>query len=422
MRRQESSGTGGCCDAADGGISPLVQDMILLQGRDRSPRRRHPWVLSGSVAQEPKGAEPGAWVRVLSNSGEVLGHGHYSPHSSIRVRLLAFGKEDPGEHLLEELLEAALARRRDHPLLGGTDAVRLVNAEGDGLPGLVVDRFGDVVVVKFLTAGMHMRAERIAERLERLTGAPHGFRRRDSSSARREGIPADEGLLWGGAPDEVWIDERGRKYAVDFKQGQKTGFYLDQRDSRDLVEQLARGRRTLDVFSYTGGFSVAAARGGAKGLVLVDSSEAALLAASENLARNSASCAVEVRRFDAFEALRAASAAGEKFDLLILDPPPLARSRGAVKAAARAYKDMLLHGLRCCSPSAFVMAFSCSHHIDPDLFQKIVFGAALDAGRGVRWLRTLGAPADHPFSVDHPEGRYLHGCLLEVEAYEEDAP
>ncbi|MCS5635867.1 MAG: class I SAM-dependent rRNA methyltransferase [Myxococcota bacterium] len=399
-----------------------MSDVILLPGRERSVLRRHPWLLSGSVAQEPPRAEPGAWVRVVSNSGEVLGHGHYSPRSSIRVRLIAFGKEDPGEPLLEERLEAALARRRDHPLLAGTDALRLVNAEGDGLPGLVVDRFGDVVVAKFLTVGMHTRAERIAERLKELTGAPHGFRRRDASSARREGIPADEGRLWGSPPGEVSIDERGRKYAVDFMEGQKTGFYLDQRDSRDLVEELARGRRTLDVFSYTGGFSVAAARGGAAGLVLVDSSEAALLAARENLARNSATCGVEVRRSDAFEALRAAAKANERFDLVILDPPPLARSRGAVKAAARAYKDMLLHGLRCASPSAFVMAFSCSHHIDPDLFQKIVFGAALDAGRGVRWLRTLGPPADHPFSIDHPEGRYLHGCLLEVEAYEGGGP
>ena len=401
---------------------PIVSDVILVPGRERSVHRRHPWLLSGSIAQEPRGAEPGAWLRVLSNSGETLGYGHYSPGSSIRVRLLAFGKEDPGEALLEERLEAALARRRDHPLLRGTDALRLVNAEGDGLPGLVVDRFGDVVVAKFLTAGMHARAERIAGRLKQLTGAPHGFRRRDASSARREGIPADEGRLWGSPPAEVWIDERGRKYAVDFMQGQKTGFYLDQRDSRDLVEELAKGRRTLDVFSYTGGFSVAAARGGAECLVLVDSSEGALAAATENLAKNSVGCSVEVRRSDAFEALRAASGAKERYDLVILDPPPLARSRRAVKAAARAYKDMILHGLRCASPSAFVIAFSCSHHIDPDLFQKIVFAGALDAGRGVRWLRTLGAPADHPFSLDHPEGRYLHGCLLEVEAYEEGAP
>jgi len=400
----------------------IVKDIILSAGRERSVRRQHPWLLSGALAREPGSGEPGAWVRVVSSSGEVLGYGHYSPRSSIRVRILAFGKEDPGEALLEARLEAAVKRRRSHRLLAGTNGLRLVNAESDGLPGLVVDQMGDVVVVKCLTAGMHARAERIARRLEELTGTPHGYRRRDDTSARREGIPPDEGALWGSPPAEAVIDERGRRYAVDFMRGQKTGFYLDQRDSRDLVEGLAEGRRTLDVFSYTGGFAVAAGRGGAASLVLVDSSEAALETARSNLAQNGVECPIEVRRTDAFEALRAASAAGERFDLIVLDPPPLARSRRSVQAASRAYKDMLLHALRCASPSAFVLAFSCSHHIDADLFQKIVFGAALDAGRGVRWLRTLGAPADHPFSIHHPEGRYLHGCLLEMQSHAETLP
>ena len=397
-------------------LTRIMPDIILSARRERSVLRQHPWVLSGAVAQEPGASESGAWVRVLSDSGGVLGHGHYSANSSIRVRLLAFGKEDPGEALLERRIEAALARRRDHPLLTETTGLRLVNSEGDGLPGLVVDRMGDVLVVKFLTAGMHARAERIARCLEELTDAPHGYRRRDDTSARREGISPDEGVLWGNPSGLAAFEERGRRYAVDFMQGQKTGFYLDQRDARDLVQGLAGGRRTLDVFSYTGGFAVAAGRGGAKGLVLVDSSQAALETASSNLTLNQLECPIEVRHSDAFEALRTAADAGEKYDLIILDPPPLARSRRAVQAASRAYKDMLLHALRCASPSAFILAFSCSHHIDPDLFQKIVFGAALDAHRGVRWLRTLGAPADHPFSIYHPEGRYLNGCLLEVES------
>ena len=175
----------------------IMSDLILSPGRERSLRRGHPWLLSGAVAGAPESAEPGAWVRVLSSAGEVLGFGHYSPHSSIRVRLLAFGKEDPGEALLDERLAIAIARRQNHPLLGGCDALRLVNAESDGLPGLVVDRMGDVVVFKFLTAGMHVRAERIARKVEELTGAPHGYRSRDDHSARRESIPPDEGPLWG---------------------------------------------------------------------------------------------------------------------------------------------------------------------------------------------------------------------------------
>jgi len=393
-----------------------MPDVILSSGREPSLRRQHPWLLSGAVDREPGAAAAGAWVRVVSSAGEVLGHGHYSPHSSIRVQLLAFGKEDPGEALLDERLEAAVARRRAHPLLGGTDALRLVNAESDGLPGLVVDRLDDVVVVKFLTAGMHIRAEAIARQLQRVTAAPHGYRRRDDRSARREGIPAEGGTLWGCPPAEAMIEERGRRYAVDFRQGQKTGFYLDQREARDLVESLARGRRTLDAFSYTGGFAVAAGRGGAASLVLMDSSESALASAKANLERNAVGCPSEIRRGNAFEALRAAAREEERFDLIVLDPPPLARSRRSVQAASRAYKDMLLHGLRCAAPQAFVLAFNSSHHIGPDLFQKIVFSAALDARRGVDWLRTLGAPADHSFSVHHPEGRYLHGCLLEVKA------
>jgi len=399
-----------------------MPDVILSPGRERSLRRQHPWILSGAVAREPGEAHAGAWVRVVSKGGEILGYGHYSPKSSIRVRLLAFGKEDPGEDFLEKRLEAVIARRRADALLGETDALRLVNAEGDGLPGLVVDRLADVVVVKFLTVGMHARADRIARAIQAFTSAPHGYRRRDDNSARREGIAPDEGTLWGDPPSEVVIREAGRRYSVDYVHGQKTGFYLDQRDARQLVQRLAAGRRVLDVFSYTGGFSVAAGVGGAASLVLVDSSEAALRTAASNIESNDVACPVEIRRSDAFEALRAGSAAGEQYDLIVLDPPPLARSRRAVQAAARAYKDMLIHGFKCAAPSALVLVFSCSHHVDPDLFQKIVFGAALDAGRGVRWLRTLGAPVDHPFSVRHPEGRYLHGCLLEVEADAEKTP
>ena len=399
-----------------------MPELILSSGRESSLRRQHPWLLSGAVAVEPGAAAAGAWVRVVSSAGEILGYGHYSPHSSIRVRLIAFGKDDPGEDLLDDRLELAVARRRDHPLLQGTNALRLVNAESDGLPGLVVDRFDDVVVAKFLTAGMHARAARIARTLEALTELPHGYRRRDDRSARREKIPPEEGTLWGSPPDETTIEERGRRYAVDFRQGQKTGFYLDQRDARDLVESIAPGRRMLDAFSYSGGFAVAAGRGGASSLVLVDSSEKALASAAENLERNAVECPSEIRRGDAFEALRAAASAGERFDLIVLDPPPLARSRRSVQGAARAYKDMLLHGLRCAAPGALVLTFNCSHHIGPDLFQKVVFSAALDARRSVGWLRTLGAPADHAFSVHHPEGRYLHGCLLEVKAAPEPLP
>jgi len=389
-----------------------MPDVVLKPGRDRSARRRHPWVLSGAVARVDgvDGVpEPGAAVRVLSSSGETLGYGHYSPASSLRVRLLSHGKDDPGETLVADRIREAVRRRQAHPLLAGTDAIRLVNAEGDGLPGLTVDRYADVAVLKITSVGMAVRRAAIADALREASGLAVGFERADPA-ARREDFAAHQGVLWGALPDgDLWICERSRRYRVDVEAGQKTGFYLDQRDARDLVESLARGRRVLDVFAYTGGFAVAAARGGAASVTLVESSAEALDTARANLEANAVGCPTELVRADAFRWLRGADAG---FDLLILDPPPLARARRDVARASRAYKDALLFALRRAAPGAFVLAFACSHHVGPDLFRKIVFGAALDAGRSVRVLRALGAPADHPVSIDHPEGAYLTGLLL----------
>jgi len=404
---------------------PAMLELVLGKGRERSVLRRHPWVLSGAIARgEPEAGGKGddgalgalgAWTAIRSARGDVLGHGHYSPRSSLRVRLLAFGPEDPGEALLETRIAEAVARRADQPLLAGTDAVRLVNAEADGLPGLVVDRYADVAVIRASSAGMHVRMDRIAAAVEAATGARHGYARSDARSARREDIPISDGPLWGGLPPTpILIDERGRRLEVDVVTGQKTGFYLDQRDARDLVAQLAEGRRVLDVFSYTGGFAVAAALGKAAHVTLVDSSEPALEAARRNLERNAPACETLTVKADAFAWLREGAKGDASADLLILDPPPLARHAREVNKASRAYKDLLLHGFRRASKGAFVLVFTCSHHIDPDLFGKIVFGAALDAGRSVQVLRGLGQPADHPVSVDHPEGRYLHGLLLQV--------
>ena len=388
-----------------------MTDLVLRPGRDRSVRRRHPWLLSGSVAEVEGEAAPGAEVRVLSADREVLGWGYFAPSSQIRVRLFAFGKEQPAGDWLERRVVEAVARRENHPLLADTDAVRLVNAEGDDLPGLVVDRYGDLVVVQLAAAGMMTRVEQVADALRQACGAPRGFLRPDAAVSRREGVPLRQGALWGDEPGEpVAIEERGRHYRVDVKVGQKTGFYLDQRDSRDLVQRLAHGRRVLDLFSYTGGFAVAAIRGGARSVTLVDSSAKALDAAREHVA---AAGATEARfvQADAFQFPR--DDTGE-YDLLVIDPPPLARKRRDVEKATRAYKDAILFGLRRAAPGARLLVFACSHHVDADLFRKVAFGAALDAGRAVRVLATLGQPADHPVSLYHPEGEYLTGLLLEA--------
>jgi 23S rRNA (cytosine1962-C5)-methyltransferase len=394
-----------------------MHEVTLASGRDRSVRRHHPWVLSGAVARVdgPADGASGAAVRVRASSGEILGYGHYSPDSSIRVRMLSFGEADPGEGLIAERIAAAAARRSGDPLLADCDALRLVNAEGDGLPGLVVDRYADVVVARLTSAGMHARREEISEALRAVTGAGSGYERADGRACRREGVAVVEGPLWGEAPKAaVAIHERGRSYEVDVAAGQKTGFYLDQRDARDLVAALAPGRRVLDLFSYTGGFAVAAACGGAKHVTLVDSSEPALERAARHLAVGGADAEIRSECGDAFSFVRSAVRTDERWDLLILDPPPLARHRGDVRRASRAYKDVLLHAFRCAAPDAFVLAFSCSHHVGPDLFGKIAFSAALDAERDVQVLRELGAPVDHPVSVWHPEGRYLSGLLMRL--------
>ncbi len=395
----------------------MVQ-LVLKRDRDRSVRRRHPWVLSGAVGEVRGDPEPGAWCEVLSSGGETLGWGHYSPTSRLRVRLLAIGKDDPGESLLERRLERAVRRRLDDPLLTGTDAVRWVNAEADGLPGLVVDRFADTAVLKLTSAGMVARRDRIARALERVAGplgVVRGFERADGPAARREGFAAHSGVLWGAPPPErVAIEERGRRYLVDVVHGQKTGFYLDQRDARDLVEKISAGRRVLDLFSYTGAFSLAAARGGAVEVEAVDSSADALARAEEHVSAGAPGVPFRAVKGDGFRALRGAGPRGAapEWDGIVVDPPPLARARGDLNKAARAYKDLLLHALRRVGPDGWVLAFSCSHHVGAELFRKIAFGASLDADRPVQVAAELAAPSDHPVSLDHPEGAYLSGLWL----------
>ncbi len=384
--------------------------VILAPGRDRAVRRRHPWVMSGAVARVDGTPQPGELVAVISAEGEVLGHGDYAPGSQIRVRLLEFGKESAGEALIAARVAAALRVREALPSLRDTDALRLVNAEGDGLPGLVVDRYADVLVVRPSTPAMLQRADALADALRASTPTRVALLRPDVVALRQDGVPAADRVLYGEAPTApLAIRERERGYRVDALHGQKTGFYLDQRDARDLVQRLARGRRVLDAFAYTGGFAVAAAQGGAERVTLVESSKEALALAAQNLA-----FAGERAQFVAEDAFRFLREAGPAFDLIVLDPPPLARRKADVQRAARAYKDVLMHALRRAAPEAHVIPFACSHHIGPELFQQIAFGASLDAGRSVRVLGHLEAPADHPVALDHPEGRYLSGLWLQA--------
>jgi 23S rRNA (cytosine1962-C5)-methyltransferase len=389
-----------------------VEDVVLAAGRDRSVRRRHPWVLSGAVARVVGEPAPGACVRVLSADAEVLGYGHYAPRATLRVRLFAFGKEEPAPDWLAARIRSAMALRDGHPLLADTDAARLVNAEGDGLPGLVVDRYAHVLVVRASSPGMLVRLDEIASALREIPGAAAGFARSDPAAARREGLAIREGPLWGDAPRApIAIREAGRSYRVDVAAGQKTGFYLDQRDARALVSKLAAGLRVLDLFAYTGGFAVAALAGGAARATLVESSAEALTLARAHLDAAGAGDRARAERADAFGYLRGAEPS-ERYDLIVLDPPPLARRRADVGRASRAYKDLILHALQRVEPGGLVLAFACSHHVSPERFGQVAFAASLDAGRPAQVLRVLSAPVDHPVSLDHPEGRYLTGLLL----------
>ena len=375
----------------------------LKPGRDQPVRLRHPWILSGSVDRIEGDPEAGTTVRVISAEGKPLATGDFDPSSQIRVRLHTFGPEppDPEEPWLEERLDRALRWRAREPSLADTDALRLVNAEADDLAGLVVDRYAHWLVLKAGTPAMLRRMERIAGHLEKSTGARGAWLRgvllRETSGGR---------ALFGEVPeDPMEIVEGNRRYRVDLRRGQKTGFYLDQRDSRGLVERLASGRRALDLYAYTGGFSLGALAGGAAATVAVESSEPAVRLLRENTPATEAVLG-DVRSF-----LREDS---RRFDLVVCDPPPLARRRREVPAACRAYKDLHLHLLRRVTEGAYLLTFTCSHHIDAGLFRKVVFGAATDAGAELQVLARLGAAADHPVALHHPQGEYLNGLLLRV--------
>lgn len=389
----------------------MVVDTIHLKaGRERSVLRRHPWLLSGSVDRVEGDPLPGAWVALRSSKGDLLGHGHWSPTSQIRVRILSFGDAAVDDTLIEARIASALARRDKDPALRGTNALRLINAEGDALPGLIVDRYADALVLRPGSAGMFSRQTLIGETLRRLTGASVALARPDPRSARREGIESQPSVLWGEVPKEpVAIEEGARRYLVDLQGGQKTGFYLDQRLSRGRVESVAQGARMLDLFAYTGGFSLAAAHGGAGEITAVDSSAPALALAEEHL--HGALCTTRVVQADAFQFVRDDAAS---YDLIVVDPPPLARRSGDTNRALRAYKDVILHALYRAAPDANVFVFCCSHHVAPELFRKVVFGASIDAKKSLQVIEELSSPSDHPVALDHPQGRYLSGLWLRV--------
>ncbi len=385
--------------------------VVLKPGRDKAVRNRHHWIFSGAVRDLPE-LDDGAILPVRSASGELLGHAYFNRRGSIAGRMVSFGAEAP-ETAVRRSVERALALRAGFFDPAVTNARRLINAEGDGLPGLVADLYDDVLVLQIATLGMDRLKPLV---VELLAGAlrPRAILEKSDLPARRdEGLEDFEGLLAGEPVDRVRIIEDGVPYWVSLARGQKTGFYLDQRESRALVRRCAAGRRVLNAFAYSGSFSVCALLGGAARADSVDASTAAMALAQDNFELNGlASDAGAFFTADVFEFLRGPAL---DHDFIILDPPAFAKKRADVVQACRGYKDINRLALQRLKAPGLVLTFSCSHFVDEGLFQQVVFQAAGEAGRRVRILQRHRQAFDHPVNIYHPETAYLKGFLLYVD-------
>jgi 23S rRNA (cytosine1962-C5)-methyltransferase len=391
----------------------VSETVIRLKARKERPvLLGHPWIFSGAIADLDPNLVPGTLVAVHSAQGEFLGRGYANPRCAIAVRLLTRRDEPIDAAFVQRRVTAALALRRA-VVPADTDAYRLINGEGDFLPGCVADVYGPTVVVQCFTAGAAQLKPVLVEALHAAL-APAGIYERSTGAVRREeGLEPEEGVLAGEVPSAaVGVRECGQQFLVDPRSGQKTGFFLDQRDNRVLARQLAAERIVLNAFAYSGAFTVYAGAGGARQVVSVESSARALELARRNWALNALPAPVaEFVEADVFRYLRDVD---RQFDLLVLDPPALVRRRQEVGRGTRAYKDLHVWAFRRAAPGADMLTFSCSQHVSAELFWKVVHGAAVDAGRRVQVLRHLGPGADHPVSLAHAEGEYLSGLLLHI--------
>ena len=388
--------------------------LVLKPGREKSLRHRHPWIFSGAIARVEGDPASGDTIAVVASDGAFLAWAAFSAESQIRARVWSFDAHDTiDEAFLQARLAASIARRSR--LLGEGDAMRLVHGESDGLPGLVADRFGQTVVVQLLSAGAERWRDFWPKAFAALDDTSCVYERSDVEVRSLEGLPPRAGVLAGTAPARARIVEDGIAYDVDIAHGQKTGFYLDQRDNRMLAGRLSGDASVLNAFCYTGGFSLSALRGGAKHVVSLDTSEEALELARHNVGINGFDAArADWTAADVFSQLRKYRDQGRKFDLIVLDPPKFAPTEKHVPNAARAYKDINLWALKLLAPGGHLLTFSCSGAIGPDLFQKIVAGAAADARADVQIRRHLGASLDHSVSIHFPEGEYLKGLWLQA--------
>ena len=395
-------------------------EIRLKPGRAKSVLRGHPWIFSGSIASDQSeiGVEkPGQTVRVVDAKTTFLAWGAISPQSKIRIRLWSQREDEViGEDYFEKRLRDAVNHRSELNLSNKVNAFRLVHGESDGLPGLIVDQYDQTLVAQFLTCGVEYWRETIIEHLRSITGCSRIYERSDVDIRRLEGLEPEKGPLMGEEmSDPVEIHEGDLRYFVDIAQGQKTGFFLDQRDNRAVTRELAADKLVLDCFAYTGGFSIAALKGRAKLSTALEASEAAIKLGKENLSLNQIPGErAEWLEVDVFKQLRKFRDGRRTFDMVILDPPKFAPTAAHAQKAARGYKDINLLALKLLNPGGLLVTFSCSGGVGPELFQKIVAGAAQDADVNAKIIRRLGPGVDHPVALNFPEGAYLKGLVIQI--------
>jgi len=392
--------------------------VLIKKDREKSLLRHHPWLFSGAIERIEGEPQLGETVELRAHDGRFLGFGAWSPKSQIAVRIWSFNPEaEINADFFRRKLSLAVKRRESLFEPNKTDAVRLVNAESDGLPGLIVDCYNGYLVVQFLSAGAEFWRETIISALTEICPVTGIYERSDVEVREKEGLELRRGLLQGNEPPElIEICENSRRFLVNIRNGHKTGFYLDQRDNRQKITEFSARREVLNCFAYTGGFALAALSAGAAKVTNIEASAEALELLNRNVALNGFDPAkVENLTDDVFQVLRKFRDQGRSFDLIILDPPKFAESKSQIERASRGYKDINLLAFKLLRPGGILFTFSCSGQISPELFQKIVADSALDAGKSAQILVWLNQSADHPTALNFPEGHYLKGLVCVVE-------
>ncbi|MBD3184613.1 methyltransferase domain-containing protein [Candidatus Poribacteria bacterium] len=387
--------------------------VILKPKREKPVIQNHPWIFSGAIDEISGEPEDGDIIDVLDNKGTFLARGYINRKSQIIVRVMTRNADEIiDREFFAKRIRNAIDYRHKVLSLENYTAYRMVHDASDMLPGLIVDKYGDYLVVQILTLGMDVRKDIIAETLQDLLKPKGIYERSDSRIRLKEGLQQYKGILRGQEPpDEVEIKQNGARFLVNFKEGQKTGKFLDQRENIQITGSYAREREILDCFCYTGSFTVWCGLKGAKKITGLDISKNALATARRNIKINDIKDKCQLIQGDVFHVLETCR---RKFDMIILDPPGFAKSKRAVKGAARGYKYINMAAMKLLNPGGILVTFSCSHHVNLDLFRKIVFGASVDAECNLRIIRTLQAAPDHPINISHPESEYLKGLICQI--------